>query len=498
MDINANNFLTNIGERAVGRGQGDSRNFLVQVQHAEPSETQLGVHRLTGYTIDERGNPTGSNVVVMIKAISGQRIPEAGDLIEAQKTTFLKMGASVYNRGATYEIFKAEYYSAFSSKRNDFAMHCEVLPCKPFMQKRINKTTNVEENVGWRSNLFGVDTSSAASVSCDSFLTDRIDKQIAIMLQPWLWKKESRTSVTHDISGKPLYGDFPRFGMTPAVLMRGGDVDIQIYGKPAVIDKSTGEIRRPTHEEVLEHLGRSKALVRFKDGIRDSGFAPEQLAQMRVCLVPALSAQIALNGAPDNKYLKFHNRYHLSGNSDAGAQGYGFNMTLFRCITTGISQNLNVDLAMPMPLHGERMGLPTGQASLTPYQMNMSQELHTHSQAPAPAPAPQQQAPAPRQVEHQQAPAQQAVQQQHQTQAQPAPAAMQSNAMPAHMQEEVPMWDGNDIPLPGDDDLAMLDDLNFDDYVEPQAVQPVEQPSSEQAIHAARAAAARRSSSPRM
>lgn len=480
-------ILTQLATRAkkdASRGYSNHRgNFLVQIQAVHPHKTEPGMHRITGYEINEKGEPVGQNVLLMISPTGNQRIPEAGDIMEAQKSVFKSDVTS--KEGVAFKLYETPYYMAFSRKRGDLAMHCEALPYRP--QKR----QTADGGVAWRGNLFGVDTSAAVTVPAAVLFDDKIDQQVSRLLQPWLWEPETRTSVSHDIGGNPVYEGAPRYGISPAVLLRVGSEDIQIFGTPAVTDKSTGEVRRPTPEEIMERVQNNPQLKALKDNLKSLDITPEKLSDLKICLVPAVITQISKMGAPNNGYLLFPDRYHVQGASDEAGPINGYNMTLFRCTKGRSGNNIFVDSAKPMAAHGEYLGPATSKASPTPYQQYLAnpgaaQRQDAQQQAQQ-APAPQaQQAPQP-----QQAVAAAPAPQQHRPTQQ-----MSEPEMPAHIQEDIPAWEGNDLNLPDDGDLALLDDLNFDDYVPPQEAQ---QPSPEQAAMAAsQAAAARRPSGPRM
>lgn len=451
-----------------------SSNFLVNAQKVDPHPQEPGVFRVTGFQVNELGQRLDRNVLVMISPTDNQNVPKAGELLEVQKGRFESNLTS--KKGAPFELYTAQYYQSFGSS---MAMACEALPYPP-QKRQLNSG-----GVAWSANFFGVDSEAASTMSAAALLSDQIDMEVAQMLQPWNWPEDKRTTVTHDVLGKAVHDGSPRYGMSPSVVIRVGGEDIRIFGVPAIMDKSTGEIRRPTQDEIIERLQKNNHLTNLKAAMRESGVTPEMLQEHKIHLLPAVSAQIgksALAGESEG-YLLFPDRFAIPGGED-GKTTRGYQHSLFR-VKVGPKNNYLVDQAKAYPRNGSWLGAAMEKPSPTPYER---QQMEGAQQQAA-----QQQAPAPQQQQPQQQAAQPAPQQP--APQQPAPAPQQQ--VPEHLQEQVPTAEYANVPMPDEESLGLLDSLNFDVMdSQQQTTEQLEQ--AEQAAKVAALARARASSGPRM
>lgn len=421
------------------------------------------VYKVLGEKIDLLGRPTGEAVTAYITPRGLQAVPATGEVFEAQNNK---------NVNGAYWV---EYYQLYAADQQ--RMVCMAKPGNP----RENANGDVVASV------FAVDPAATVSVPMSSLLDGSLTQHIMKMQTPWKNGQGQPNRVFNDADGKPVFDpDKPRYGVTPFVVVRFMDEEIQLWGKNVTKDRETGEFRWASEKEIeagwqatpRQQAVYNRLFVEWPEKLRSMGITKEELDKtgVQIHATPGVAAQVgkrALNGYQQSHMPGFAHQYYKVGDSGRqvsfsvrGADGKqqdvvqdvpvnGYNWTEFR-LTEAQNGNWVVDKLKPHPFPGKSeisapiAGVPMSRAQreerrvLAAAQQGQQQAAPVQQQPHAPASAaaqtaqqstsaPQQQtAPAPQHAQPQAAP----VPQQQYQQPEHAPVAQQQAAPEPVVQQQ--------------------------------------------------------------
>lgn len=274
------------------------RNFLVLVE-AEPafSTAKPNVFRVRGIRTD-----TNERVyVIASKSNAGQVVPKEGDILRADK-------AVVTGKNGTTDtpVFTAEFFHTYEK---GFCINAVMQPLP------VRVRNNMQDAA-----VLAYDPSAAASVLTGSQLQSELVSKIVEHLQPW--KSKVATAITHDVSGKSLWGNGPLGGMAPVAVVRYSAQSFKVYGlggvKEDLGDKGPA-YRFPTTQELQErvsaHPGVQNILAAIK-GLAGSQATAAQLDDIDVAVLPGISLSVGrdmilYNNKAKREYFAVPNAYEV-------------------------------------------------------------------------------------------------------------------------------------------------------------------------------------------
>lgn len=273
------------------RKQDQAKYFLMKVDAVKIAQTDPDAFMATGVRIDNDQQV----VVYSKKSSSGQHIPEKGGILRADKVSRVAQRST-----AELTHYKAEYFHAYRS--DEFCIRAIGQAQRP--QKNA-------KNGMWSADMRFFDTEVGPVMLDGNEIIPRIQQELARMLKPW--ESSEKSSITHDVKGDALWGDGTeaRPGMTPFVAVRSGNKTFYVYGDGAVRDKSTDEdtfvYDLPTDEQIQSKIEKSSGLQNLLTVIQSlqSQATPEQLAQLKITLVPGLQVSVGREslGGDKQNYL---------------------------------------------------------------------------------------------------------------------------------------------------------------------------------------------------
>lgn len=273
------------------RKQDQAKYFLMKVQSVKVAERDPDAFMATGVRIDN----DQAVVVFSKKSSSGQHIPEKGGILRADKVTRLAQRST-----AELTAFKAEYFHAY--RNDDFCIRAIGQAGRP--QKNA-------KNGMWSADMRFFDTEVGPVMLDGNQIMSGIEQELTRMLMPWT--SDQQSTITHDVKGDALWGEGneARPGMTPFVAVRSGNKTIFVYGDGAVRDKNTADDEYvydlPTAEHVQAKLQKNAGLQNLVSVIKslEGQATPEQLAQLKITLVPGLQVSVGREslGGDKRNYL---------------------------------------------------------------------------------------------------------------------------------------------------------------------------------------------------
>ncbi|MBF6615611.1 MAG: hypothetical protein ITG07_02685 [Candidimonas sp.] len=273
------------------RKQDQAKYFLMKVQSVKIADKDPDAFMATGVRIDN----DQTVVVFSKKSSSGQHFPEKGGILRADKVSRLAQRST-----AEATAYKAEYFHAY--RNDDFCIRAIGQAQRP--QKNA-------KNGMWSADMRFFDTEVGPVMLDGNQIVPRIEQELTRMLMPWA--SEQQSSITHDVKGDSLWGDgnVARPGLAPFVAVRSGNKTFYVYGDGAVRDKNTAAdvyvYDLPTDEQIQAKLQKNTGLQNLLSVIKglEGQATPEQLAELKVTLVPGLQVSVGREslGGDKRNYL---------------------------------------------------------------------------------------------------------------------------------------------------------------------------------------------------
>lgn len=230
------------GAQKPAQNKNTSRYIVLKVSHVAVGAKDRMRFRVTGERVDN-----GEKIQVFgKKSNSNQALPEVGRAMRADRVTPIdsKNGITAYD---------AAYFKAL-----DTCLDVVALPTPSYK----NKKGMIEAGVR------AVDPAGAIELGADTLLGDSIDQHLAKMLRPW--ERDTKSSLTHDVLGDPLWGDgkAPIMNASPFLVLKFAGEELLIYGPSAVRSEQytddNRDYRLPTMDETLESIKNNEKLSSLK------------------------------------------------------------------------------------------------------------------------------------------------------------------------------------------------------------------------------------------
>lgn len=303
--MSQNNFLETFGSSLQAAKKADeARHFLVQVERVAVDPKSKERFKLLGRRLD-----TGQQVfLVSKKASAGQRLPEEGGVIRADKAS---AHAAKSERYPDVPIYNAEYFHAYSA--GDLCMQAIV---RPSPVRTIPNSTMITAEVT------AVDTEVNVTAISMADAAARIDDYLVMLLQPWAFRNKS--SITHDAQGTPVWSaDGTTKGAVPKVILRvpGMETSRWVSGIGAVALQD-GTSRRPNPEEIRAYIQKNTSLSQFKQALAAVATNhPEDLGKYKVVLIPATAFSVGRDSLANESYLQIRDAFDYKTAAPGGAAG---------------------------------------------------------------------------------------------------------------------------------------------------------------------------------
>jgi hypothetical protein len=308
--------------------------FLIQVEK-DPvhSPSNADVFKVVGRRMDNDERV----VVISVKSAAGQAVPKAGDIMRADK---LERDPAHPNQ----PVFKAKYFHTY--EQNSFCLNAVMQPLP------------VKKNYG--NGMVGAQVIAYDPKSSGQIVTgaEALNQLIpAILSQLKQWEASDSSAITHDVTGKPLWGAGATRGLTPMVTVRFGDQSFKVFGAGAMDidanDKSKG-LRYPTDNELRERIQKTSSFVTLNNVIKsliDQGTPVETLQQIDISVVPGLVInvgrdQITMNERAGREYYSVPQAYQIA--KEGGGSYAGHRETFIHVKMTRTNKLAVVDTA-PTP-----------------------------------------------------------------------------------------------------------------------------------------------------
>lgn len=365
LDVNA------LFKEALKKEQSNAtpKSFLIQVEKVPVhSPSNADVFKVVGRRMDNDERV----VVISVKSAAGQAVPTAGDIMRADK---VERDPAHPNQ----PIFKAKYFHTY--EQTGFCLNAVMQPLPV-------RTTHGNGMKG--AQVIAYDPKSSGEIINGSEVRERLTT--AILSQLKQWEASNPSAITHDVTGKPLWGAGATRGLTPMVTVRFADQSFKVFGAGAMLidanDKSKG-VRFPTDNELRERIEKTKGvvtLVNVMKSLIDQGAPASELQKVDISVVPGLVInvgrdQVTMNERSGKEYYAVPEAYQIA--KEGGGSYAGHRETFIHVKMTRTNKLAVVDTAPTpggkatpkVPLFANeierieaRKNLSTGQQNATPTQ----------------------------------------------------------------------------------------------------------------------------------
>lgn len=271
--------------------KGNKSYFVMSVVKVAQSPSNPDEIKVAGVRLD-----TDQKVVVTTnKAASGQRLPEIGGVMRADKVKRTSVKGN-------FEDYTSEYFHAYP--KTDFCLEATAMPMRP---RDRNGDGRFSANVVFADHAVGTKTITVA---------DLVGPQGASIIREHLkpWTFQDRSSITHDVSGKSLW-DNPIVGATPMLMVRIGIAyDAFVYGASVGFDGDR-KPALPADSRIEQSIANSRKLNNLIEGIKVAVPNPENQKAVPVELIPLLQVSVGRDclGGLNEHYLGAKAQFEARG-----------------------------------------------------------------------------------------------------------------------------------------------------------------------------------------